>query len=189
MDFLVEFQPWSRAQESVSEGKNLFILPLGRIDEREEHFVWISEIIDYDISFLSTDGVSHTLESAKSLENVMVQQGTTFEEFLFANGFTNVCGSPDTKANAEMLYNDRGQAWLIPEWEGLWIWNHKGFDQEINLGPPVMNTIAWLAASKDSDPALIDTVSTALEEVLEENLLEAIVATYTQPNEESEEQE
>ncbi len=177
MEFAVTFQPWPRAQETVSYGENLAIMPLGRTEKREGIFTWIGESIEYNVTLISIDSNSYSLDDAK-LQSVIVQENTPFKELLVKENITKIYAASNTVNNAKMLEIGRSNIWLVPDWEARWIWHSHALEGDLTFGETVMTNVGWLALSKNVDVEFSRRVSEALNRVVSKGTLVHLLKKY-----------
>lgn len=178
LDLSVNFRPWTRAQTEVRHGRNLAILPLARTDEREPHYTWVGELFDIEVNFVDISGRGHTRETARKLNSVLVQEGTSFVTSLRNDGFTNLVTRPDTVNNGRMLAGGRVAAWYVSNAEALWVWKMAKLAGKPTIGPKIADERQWIALSPDADPHLVERLREAIASVIADGTRDRIIRSY-----------
>lgn len=174
----VNYRSWVRAQADVHNGKGLAIIPLARTPERETQYTWVGEMFPIEVNFVDVAGKGYDLAAARSLNQIIVQEGTSFVSSLRSAGFTNVITRPDTLTNGRMLAGGRVDAWYVARLEALWVWKKAGLAGVPTLGPKIEDEKQWLALSPGADPALVERLRTALAAVIADGTRERIINSY-----------
>lgn len=178
LDLSIQFRPWSRAQTEVRLGTNLAILPFARTAEREPHFTWVGALFDIEVNFVDIAGRAHTRDSARTLNSVLVQEGTSFVTSLKNDGFTNLVTRPDTVTNGRMLAGGRVDAWYVSNAEALWVWKMAKLAGKPTIGPKIVDEQQWLALSPGADPELVERLRKAIASVMADGTRDRIIASY-----------
>ncbi|TVO72539.1 substrate-binding periplasmic protein [Sedimenticola selenatireducens] len=109
----VLFMPWPRAIRNTRIGPNHIVFPLTRTIEREPHFDWAINVAPIELVFVTLSGKKLTLQQARSLSAIAVQQNTPFEQYLRQQGFTNlVITTSAAPIPIRMLRAGRVNAWF-----------------------------------------------------------------------------
>ncbi len=109
----INFLPWSRSQRTVMSQPNHIIFPLTRTPEREAHYNWLIKVAPIVQVFVTLNGKELSVEDAKKLEKISVQQDTPFEYFLKEHGFQNIVRVPDAfRTHISLLQKKRTQGWF-----------------------------------------------------------------------------
>lgn len=109
----VDFYPWPRAQMLARTQANRIIFPLTRTPTREAHFNWLLDVAPIEMVFVTLDGHRLTLDQARQLGRITVQQSTPFESFLKSQGFNNLISSPRaSQSHLRLLEAKRVDAWF-----------------------------------------------------------------------------
>lgn len=175
----VVLQPWNRAFKTVEHSTDKLLLPMTRLPERENKFVWIMPVMELQYAFLSTTTPVNSLDDARSLERVAVYRNTSHEMFLKEHGFTNL--SPSKGAlNAHMLEKGRVDAWYSSVPEALWLWKMDAHKGPLIIGDIIHSAPMWLVASKDFPEVLIPVFREALADIREDGTYSRIYNRYFQ---------
>ncbi|MBF0323653.1 substrate-binding periplasmic protein [Magnetospirillum moscoviense] len=174
----VNFRSWVRAQADAHNGSGVAILPLARTPERENRYTWVGEMFGIEVNFVDVAGKGYSLDAARSLNSVIVQEGTSFVSSLKSAGFGNLITRPDTTTNGRMLVGGRAEAWYVARLEALWVWKNAGFPGKPTIGPKVEDEKQWLALSPGADPALVERLRAAMASVIADGTRERIIRSY-----------
>ena len=174
----VNFRSWVRAQADVHNGSGLAIIPLARTPERENNYTWVGEMFPVEVNFVGVAGKKYDLVTARSLNSIIVQEGTSFVNTLRSAGFGNLITRPDTSANGRMLARGRVEAWYVARLEALWVWKKDKLPGRPSIGPKIEDEKQWLALSPSTDPALVERLRTALTAVIADGTRERIIRSY-----------
>lgn len=158
------FVPWGRAVNNTENGSRSFIIPFSRTPEREDRFIWVAPLFDMTFGFVSLETQYNDKASAKELNRIGVWRGTSMEEELMVEGFSNLVPVSNDKALVRMLIGGRLDAWYgsIAEakfmFSGIEIINRK----KIRFGMPIKSSPVWLAAGHDTENSVIQKARKAL---------------------------
>ncbi|PTS86520.1 amino acid ABC transporter substrate-binding protein [Pseudomonas sp. HMWF032] len=175
----IHVTPWLRAQQRVSRGQNMLIIPLSRTPEREALYTWIAPIAPLERAFFSLDApVADFAEARKRYRRVAVGMGTAQMEILKDQGFTDeqIVSLKLGDNPARMLELKRVDAWFAGVPEGLYQW-HKS-DNRLQMSPVLDSTDLYLACSKDCDAQLQENLRKAVEGLRAEGMIQRIQDTY-----------
>jgi polar amino acid transport system substrate-binding protein len=173
--------PWSRAQLNVRSGKNLLIMPLSRIAEREAQYTWIAPIYFMQRAFFSLVSPPQSMQQARDTLNAIgVGLGSAQHALLLAEGFRpeqlraiNIGDSA-----ALMLQKGRLDAWFngIPESRFFWA---KISQQPLQMSPPMSSSDLYLACSLDCDDELVVRLQKRLQLMYESGEVQRIQSKYS----------
>jgi len=148
----VEFQPWSRAQRTAQQGRNIGIIPLSRSPERETQYKWVGPLIHDREVLMTVSGnrkAPADLEEAKAWP-ICVLRGSPGEAKLRALGFSGLYAATDTAACAHRLVSGKVDAWSVAEMVAPYQFKLEGFDPTVlSKGAEVRANTIYLGLSKD----------------------------------------
>jgi len=159
------FVPWARAVSQVERAPMAVIVPLSRTLSREERFTWIAPLYQLHFGFVSLDTAIDDLETARGLKLIGVWRGTSMEEALKKQGFTNLAPVSNDQALTRMLLAGRFEAWYGSLNEAAYKFRRV---EEINkkviqFGKPINAAPVWLAGG----PKLPEPVAAALKSAIQ----------------------
>lgn len=173
--------PWLRAQQRVSRGENLLIIPVSRSPEREHLYTWIAPIMVMERAFFSFDApVSSFAEAQERYQRVAVGAGTAQVDILKSHGFSaSQIVSVKLGANPiRMLELGRVDAWFTGVPEGLYQW--PGSRNKLRMGPVMSRVDLYLACSKKCDKVMVEELRQSVEALRQEGTAQAIQDAYLQ---------
>jgi len=159
------FLPWARAVSQVEKSPMGLIIPLSRTPSREGRFTWVATLYQLHFGFVSLDTAVDDLETARGLKLIGVWRGTSMEDALKKQGFSNVAPVSNDHALTRMLLAGRFEAWYGSLNEAAFKFRRV---EEINkkairFGKPINSAPVWLAGG----PELPDPVVTGLQKAFE----------------------
>ncbi|CAN7148310.1 transporter substrate-binding domain-containing protein [Pseudomonas sp. LjRoot71] len=175
----IHVTPWARAQQRVSRGKNLLIIPLSRTPERETLYSWIAPIMPLERAFFSLDApVADFAEARQRYRRIAVGHGTAQMEILKSEGFieAQIVSLKLGDNPARMLELVRVDAWFTGVPEGLYLWPKS--NNRLQMSPVLASTDLYLACSKDCDAQLQEDLRKAVAALSAEGMIQRIQETY-----------
>jgi polar amino acid transport system substrate-binding protein len=147
-----EFMNWNEAQAKVKAGHDLFIFPFTRTPEREQSFGWLQKLFDVNAMFISKPGSApvDTVEQAKALPFVGVNEGSAWDKELVKRGFANIKRYLDSRALVAAIKSGELPAAFGPSMELQYAWHTGGYQGALVLGKLITKQDQFLAMSKDS---------------------------------------
>jgi polar amino acid transport system substrate-binding protein len=162
-------EPWPRAQARVASGKNLLIIPLSRIPEREDRYTWIAPIMVLERAFFSLDEPVNSFAQARQrYQRIGVGLGTAQVDILRREGFAEeqIVQLKLGDNPAILLERGRIDAWFTGIPEALYIWDRYAERQQaLRMSPTLASTDLYLACSKLCDPQLVEQLRAALKDL------------------------
>nr|BFD31588.1 hypothetical protein GTC16762_12060 [Pigmentibacter ruber] len=173
--FDLEWRPWARAYKEALDNKNkkTFIIPLTRIVERENLFVWCSKIYDAHTVFISMKGAAkvNTFKEAQNLR-IGVIAGSSYLAILKRpeNGLLedNIETVAFDSRNFSKLIGKRIDAWFTLDIVGITtiknsidgkILTEKSFQ----IGKAIAKQEKYIGTTIDTPKELINKVHDAIE--------------------------
>lgn len=162
-------EPWPRAQARVASGRNLLIIPLSRIPEREDRYTWIAPIMVLERAFFSLDEpVTSFAQARQRYQRIGVGLGTAQVDILRREGFAEeqIVQLKLGDNPAILLERGRIDAWFTGIPEALYIWDRYAERQQaLRMSPTLASTDLYLACSKLCDPQLVEQLRAALKDL------------------------
>jgi polar amino acid transport system substrate-binding protein len=174
--------PWKRAQQRVSRGDNLLIIPLSRSPEREDLYTWIAPIMVMERAFFSLDKpVADFDEARERYKRVAVGMGTAQMETLKNEGFSDeqIVSLKLGDNPARMLELGRVDAWFTGVPEGLYQW--PGRKNVLRMSPVMSSVDLYLACSRRCDSVIVEELRQSVESLRREGVAQSIQDAYLQP--------
>jgi polar amino acid transport system substrate-binding protein len=173
--------PWIRAQQRVSRGDNLLIIPLTRSREREDLYTWIAPIMVMERAFFSLDTpVADFAEARERYKRIAVGMGTAQMSILKNQGFSDeqIVSIKLGDNPARMLELGRVDAWFTGVPEGLYQW--PGSQNELHMSPVMSRDDLYLACSKRCDKVMVEELRQSVEALRREGTVQTILDAYLQ---------
>lgn len=173
-------EPSPRAMAKVHRGKDLLIIPLARIPERERHYTWIAPVARFQRAFFSLSHAAQSFADARlHFYSIAVARDTAGYHLLLAQGFPRaqlvVVNQGPTALR--MLLAGRVDAWYNPVLEARQLQQELGsppLQTSVNLG----SSDNYLACSRICDPQLVAKLSASLQQMQSDGSLQKITARY-----------
>jgi len=172
--------PWARAQKHVSEERDHLITPLSRIPGREDHFIWIANIMPMERAFFSLDRqVSNFAEAKEAYRKIGVGLGSAQEEILRTEGFSNDQIYPLAIGDnpAQMLLMGRIDAWFNGVPESRYIWP-KVSRRKLLMSPVNSHADLYLACSRQCSPKMVEALREAVEALRKDGTIDRVHDLY-----------
>lgn len=152
--------PVARLLSLVAAG-NALGYPLARDPTREPRFQWIVELYQDSFAFvtLAPAAAVNTLNEARLLSSVGVNQASAPKNLLTAAQFTNLDIANSEAQNAAKLFAGNISAWFSVTSAFAPIAQAHNFDtSRLVIGAPVHPISAWLIGSKDLPEAVVQKI-------------------------------
>lgn len=152
--------PWKRVQHAVASDARGIVLNLGRTAEREQHFIWLLEVLPTRYVLASRGRRFDSLGEALRAGPLVVMAGTprASEAQAARRAGQAVVEVTMPEQAAGMLHSGRVTSWYEIDQRILYLWGQLGHgDEPLLLGPPTRLTRGFIAAS----PLLKDAQSLA----------------------------
>jgi len=175
----VEFYPWSRAQLKAKSDVNHIIFPLTRTPDREDHYDWAIEVMPIQMVFVSFNGERLTIDQARALDLIAVQQATPFAEFLKGENFRNLQSSAQGSERLfNMLRRDRADAWFTSKALAEYLISKNHLEKSVQLSEPISNGHIYIAFSKKFPPSLRQEYIETYQKLKEDGTIDYILKQY-----------
>lgn len=177
----IEFLPWARAQVKAQTMPNIGILPLARVPEREDKYVWIIPILEDPYVFFAKKNTKFdisTIEAARKLR-IGTFRGSLAELLLRNMGFDNFKSVDSDAQNVKMLKMDRIDIWVAPlSFKNRY--KEKGGlgEDELRVGATVVMLHEYFAASKSLDSETVEKWQKAFESMKQDGSYARIMRKY-----------
>jgi len=179
------FPPNNRAIVTVQlpASRNLLIIPLARVPEREAHFTWIAPLYKVERAFFTTGARIDSYAQARAqLHSIAVARGTVTPLILRAAQIDpqHIHEISDNDNVPRMLLAGRMQAWFGPvEQMRVYLRGVERRDEVVE-GAVVGSTDNYLACSRQCDPGLVAKLRAQISRMEHDGSIKAIRARYAQ---------
>lgn len=175
----IVFYPWARAQMLVQSNPNHIIFPLARTPQREDKYDWALKVMQVDAVFVTVNGQKLSLEDARKLDHITVQQSSPFEALLKQKGFTNVVASARTPyQHLRLLEKGRVQAWYTSKDHAQFTMADTPVAATAKFSDPVKSEDVYMAFSKEFPPSLRQKYIDAFNNLKKDGMIEYIRKQY-----------
>jgi len=176
---LPHFYPWTRAQMLTQTKPNHIIFPLTRTPEREKLYDWLIDVAPIEYVFVTLNGEILTLEEAKKLRRITVQQSTPFQQFLEREGFTNLIITPNgAETHLRLLKSGRVQAWFTSKALAQYAVRDLKYVSKVKLSLPFKTSRVFFASSKKFPQDLKTAYQRIFSELVEDGTIDHILRQY-----------
>ncbi len=175
----IEFLQWPEAYSLAKNQKNVMIFSMVRTVERDKHFLWVCPLykIKFKLYKLKKSYVEiQTLDDAKKYTTAVWQEDVQ-HQYLRSKGFSRLVVANFEKTLIEFLLSER--VTLIPFNQESLKWQMEKAGLGFNLVEPVldlteMESRAYIAFNKDSDPLIVEKIVKSYNIVKETNFFKKI---------------
>jgi len=162
--YTLEVLPWARAYNVALTTANTCVYSTTETPERMDKFLWVGPLVDNDWVLLgrADSPAISSLEEARPYK-IGGYLGDATAAYLIAEGFRVDTASQDA-FNAPKLANGRIDFWATGSQLGPYLANQQGIEGLVSV-VTIKQTVMSLACNKDTDPAIIHRLQTALDAV------------------------
>ncbi len=174
----VNFLPFARAIKTVKRSTEIIHPALYRNSERELDYTWIARIHVVSNAFLTVGPAVNSLEEARRLKTIGVEDKTAMEIFLTSQGFTNLEVAASASENARKLAAGRIDAWFLTDILGLWTWKQFGMSDPLTVGISISSSDVYIVGGKQFSASLAERYRSAIESMYADGTILAIIERY-----------
>lgn len=142
--------PWRRALSEAQSDPAAVVLNMGRIAEREQHFLWLLNVLPTTYVLASTEQAYDTLEQALAAGPVAVMGGTPRAKELLSRrqAGQEVVEVTDPEQAAHLMRVGRLAAWYEIDLRISYLWPRLGnAGQALRKGRAIATTDSYIAAN------------------------------------------
>ena len=180
---------WKRGYAEATSKPNIGLFPTTRTPKREELFYWIGPVLQVAWAFYGIKGSGLTvnsLEDAKNVRSIGTYANDSKEQWLKAQGFTNLISVLDRKTNIKKLYAGRlnlivGSPSITDSWP-----------EQLGLDPTMLKMLyqfksvnLYLAISKETPMEKVQALKKAFKDMVRDGTVRALynkwAPSYKQP--------
>lgn len=181
----IKVYPWSRSLKVLKKRKNSALFSTARTPGREALYQWVGPLAKLEIVFFKKRGSDIQLENiddAKKIDKIGVTKNVATHEILSNLGFNNldVVQSGADEKNIKRLVKGRIDAWPTAYYAGVYNAKKLGYADQIEVidNVTLMTGYLYLAFNKESDPYIIRTWQSALDQLKTEGVIQKILDKY-----------
>jgi polar amino acid transport system substrate-binding protein len=162
--------------------RDLLIIPLARVPEREQHFTWIAPLYKVERAFFTTGArIDSYAEARKALRSIAVARGTANLTILLSERIDpeKIYQINDNDNVPRLLLAGRMEAWFGPVEQMRGFLHHAEQRDKVLEGASVGSTENYLACSLQCDPRLVARITAQLAAMERDGTIHAIRSRYT----------
>ncbi len=175
----VRFLPFQRAMLETKTRDDTLMPALFRNEEREADFQWVALIQTARMKFVTTRAQVHDLTTARKLNLIAVERGSSTERFLKDKGFTNLFVTNDPVSSAQMLAAGRVDAWFLTERLIEKTWKSRKLKPDPVFGDVIHELPIYLVAGPDFPSDVAQAYSAAIKEMRNSGDMSRIIDQYS----------
>ena len=174
----VTFMPFPRAIKAVKRRQGTLHPALYRNPQRENEYVWVAKYHVVSNVFLTVGSPVNSLEEARRLKKIGVEEKTAMDLFLTSRGFDNLERTNQARVNASKLAAGRIDAWFLTDILALWTWKQMGMDETLTVGQPISSSDVYIVAGKDFSENMTQKYRDTIEAMLADGTVARIIEKY-----------
>ena len=174
----VEFLPFNRSVKMVQRTMDTIHPALYRNPKRENKFTWIAKVHVVGNTFNTTNVPVNSLAQARRLEKIGVEAGTAMEDYLTAQGFTNLELAERAEVNASKLAAGRIDAWFLTDVLAAWAWKRTVPDRELVSGAPMSSSDVYIVGGRDFPADLAERIRVSVESMHTDGSITQLLKRY-----------
>ena len=163
----IHMVPWARGLANLNNEPNSMLFSMARNAERNQQYQWIGPIAETTYGFYVKADSSlkiTSLEDAKKVGLIGVYRGDVRDQFLTRQGFTNLDRANSNVSSFRKLMLDRNVMYVDSPMGVKSLAERAGFSlADVRVVYNFMKIQLYIAASKDTDPAVVAKWNRALE--------------------------
>lgn len=178
----IRFVVWEKGYEMALETANVLLFTTTRNEAREDKFYWVGPVYNFTTVMVTRKDsplTVTTFEQAKNLPLIGVYSGEAWDQKLTVMGFKNLDHAPSAELKYKKFFSGRDEAIVTPLQllkENLRAQGKSMADVKILF--ELSQASAYLAFSRQTNPALVQRWAQALEDVRREGVMGKIYAQY-----------
>ncbi|MEP5730088.1 MAG: transporter substrate-binding domain-containing protein [Sulfitobacter sp.] len=179
----ISFLPFPRAIAEVLAGPATLMPALFFGKRRGDEFLWLAEIQKAQLRFATISKEKNgfqTLNTARAFSSIVVELGTTADDYLTEQGFTNLVRVNSPESSARMLEAGRVEAWFQDERVFLQEWGALNFTSPLVMGDVFLRVPVFLVASPMYPAERAEAYRNAIESMKADGTLDALWSKYWQ---------
>lgn len=165
----------------ISDEEEAIFPMLARNAEREKHYRWVGKILDdkYCFATLKKQTPVVSLDVAKNLRSIGVNQGGATETFLVKNGFKNLDRALGNSGSIRKLNAGVLDAWFTSERVAFYSYKNEGKNPgDIVCSGDFARPAYWIAASVKMPAGVFKKLQAAYEALEKEGFVQQTISKY-----------
>ena len=168
----IHLVPWARGMANLNTEANSILFTMARTAERNQHYQWIGPIAETTYGFYVRANSSlkiNSLEDAKKVGLIGVYRDDVRDQFLTKQGFTNLDRANSNVSNFRKLMLGRNIMYADSLMGVKSLAENAGFTlADVRVAFNFLSIQLYIAASKDTDPAIVAKWNKALDDMKKE---------------------
>ncbi len=178
----IHMVPWARGLGFLNAGSNSMLFTMARTSERDQLYQWIGPISETTYGFyVKADSIVKvtSLEDAKRVGLIGVYRDDVRDQFLTKQGFTNLDRANSNLSSFKKLMLGRNVMYANSLMGVKSLAENAGYKlADVRVAYNFMKIQLYIAASKDTDPAIVAQWNRALEDMKKESVFLKIHKKY-----------
>ena len=178
VDYPISFLPFQRAIKTVQMTTNTLHPALYRKPQREHQYTWIAKYHQVNDVFLTVGEPINSLEEARELELIGVEDQAAMDVFLTAQGFTNLVRFTSAETTARVLQAGRIDAWALTDVLALWTWKELQFEESLVPGAVITTSDVYIVGGPAFPAEQASLIERTVQQMLDDGSIREIIAKY-----------
>ncbi len=176
-DYVIKMRDWSYAYSWVQGRENHGLFCTARTDEREDQFQWVGPLAPIKWTLFAAPGSDITLSSLEDAREYRIAgyKGDVMSDYLVSEGF-EVVMSVSGDVNPRRLTLGEADLWVTDGLVGPRVAKDEHGISDLVPVLTFRETPMYLAFSKETDPAVVEELQTALDAARRDGELEGVVS-------------
>lgn len=178
----IQLVPWARGLKNLDEEPNTILFSMGRTAERNGLYQWIGPIAESVFGlYVKADSPLkiHSLDDAKQVHSIGVYRDDVRDQFLTKAGFQNLERANDNVQNFKKLMSGRVDMYATSSNDVASNAENAGYKtSDVKLALAFLKAQIFIAASKNTDPAVVAKWNAALAALKKNGTFKTIFLKY-----------
>ncbi|MCJ2165886.1 MULTISPECIES: transporter substrate-binding domain-containing protein [unclassified Pseudodesulfovibrio] len=180
----ISIWPWARGYQEIQKKSDVILFSMAKTEARKDLFQWIGPIMPLYGSLIALKKrnirISDPIKEA-SLYRFGTIRASASEQYLIRNGMDIKYIYPvhDLKLNAKKLHENRIDVMVANESAAFFTMKQMGYDPaDVEVVLRLFSSLLYFAASLDMDPAIVQRLQTALDQLKADGTVDRIISDY-----------
>jgi len=177
----IDVLPWARGYKMVQEKPNTALFSMTHTEERNPLFAWVGPVAPTRIAAFALKSKGLKIDSPEDMQDLMaaVIRDDVGDSLAQGLGIKNIDRAATNDQNIKKLDAGRVDIWIYEESVAQWQIKDFGFNPEDYEVVYVLSSAELdYAFHKDTDPAIIEQLQKALDEMKADGSYQAILDKY-----------
>jgi polar amino acid transport system substrate-binding protein len=180
----IDIWPWARGYQEIQKKSDVILFSMAKTETRKDLFQWIGPIMPLYGSLIALKErnihISDPVKDAKSYRFGTIRASAS-EQYLIGSGIELKSLHPvhDLRLNASKLHEKRIDIMVANESAAFYTIRQMGYDPaDFEVVHRMLPSLLYFAASRDMDPAIVQRLQTALDQLKADGTVERIINEY-----------